>query len=164
LEERLSQILIIGFGNVLREDDAAGYRAAEELEQYYRDDPDVDVIACHQLAPEMAQDISHKASVIFLDASSSEEPGKISQTRILPEADHVRFTHQLTPATLLSLADQLYGYAPEAVGITLAGWSFRLKDKLSRRAEMLVPVLISQAKEAVESHRVVRAFSPAIGR
>ncbi len=149
----MSQILIIGYGNVLRADDAVGCCAAEQLQQHYRDDPDVEVIASHQLTPEMALDISRNEFVVFLDASSAEEPGKISQTRILPGTSHVRFTHQLTPATLLSLAEQLYGHAPEAVGITLAGWSFKLRNKLSRRAGILLPVLVAQARDVVESHR-----------
>jgi hydrogenase maturation protease len=147
------QILIIGYGNVLREDDGAGYRAAEELQQNYRNDPAVTVIASHQLLPEMAPDIARSGLVVFLDASSAEEPGKISQSRIQPQACGAGFTHQLTPAALLSLAERLYGHAPDAVGITLAGWSFNVRDKLSRRAEMLLPVLIAQARSVVESHR-----------
>lgn len=149
----MARILIIGYGNVLRADDAVGYCAAEQLQQFYHDDPDVEVVASHQLTPEMALDISDCEFVVFLDASSAEEPGKISQTPIRPETAHVGFTHQLTPATLLSLAEQLYGHAPEAISITLAGWSFKLKNKLSRRAGMLLPVLIGQAKDAVERHR-----------
>jgi hydrogenase maturation protease len=149
----LSHILVIGYGNTLRQDDGVGYRAAELLQQHYHDDPDVEVIASHQLTPEMAQDIAQNDFVLFLDASSVEEPGKISQTHILPELCEVGFTHQLIPAALLSLAKQLYGKAPEAISITLAGWSFKLRDKLSRRAEMLLPVLVHQAKELVERHR-----------
>jgi len=151
----VSQILIIGWGNVLRADDAAGFLAAEQLQQYYRDDPDVKVIASHQLTPEMALDISGSDFVVFLDASSAEEPGTISQSLIPPDTVHSGFTHQLTPGTLLSLAEQLYGHAPDAVGITLAGWSFKLKNKLSRRAQMLLPVLIAQARNAVETHRQI---------
>lgn len=149
----VSQVLIIGYGNVLREDDGAGYRAAEELQPYYRDDPGVTVIASHQLLPEMAPDIARSGLVVFLDASSAEEPGQISQSRIQPQSCGAAFTHQVTPAALLSLAERLYGYAPEAIAITLAGWSFQVRDKLSRRAQMLLPVLIAQARSVVESHR-----------
>ncbi len=156
----MSHTLIIGYGNVLREDDAAGYRAAEELQQHYRDDPGVVAIACHQLTPEMALDIAQSEFVVFLDASSADEPGRISQTSIQPQACEVRFTHQLTPAELLSLAEKLYGHAPEAVGLTLAGWSFKLRNKLSRRAEVLLPVLVGQAKDAVENHRRPVSLEP----
>lgn len=151
----MSQILIIGWGNVLRADDAVGFLAAEQLQQLYRDDPGVQVIASHQLMPEMALDIAGSGSVVFLDASSAEEPGTISQTRILPETVKGGFTHQLTPAALMSLAGQLYGHVPEAIGITLAGWSFKLSNKLSRRAGILLPVLVAQARNAVETRRQI---------
>jgi len=149
----MAQILIIGYGNVLRGDDAVGYLAAEELQQHYHGDPAVQVIASHQLTPEMAEDISRSKFVIFLDASSAGEPGKIWQTRVLPKAGPAGFTHQLTPASLLSAAKQLYGHVPEAVCVTLAGWSFKLDSELSRRAKMLLPVLVGQARDFVESHR-----------
>ena len=149
----MSRILIIGYGNVLRADDGAGYRAAEELQRHYRDDPEVRVFAAHQLTPEMAAEISSNDFVMFLDASSEAEPGKIWQVAVSPEATLSGFTHQLTPASLLSAAEKLYGHAPEAVCISMAGWSFNLDDKLSRRAKMLLPVFISQAKQAAESHR-----------
>lgn len=113
------------------------------------------MIVSHQLMPEMAQDISGSDFVLFLDASSAEEPGKICQARIAPATAHVGFTHQFTPATLLALAERLYGHAPEAVGITLAGWSFKLGSQLSRRAAMLLPILVGQAKDAVVSYRQV---------
>jgi hydrogenase maturation protease len=155
VENRVAQILIIGYGSQLRGDDAIGCRAADELEQYYHDDPDVEVIASHQLTPEMALDISRSDFVLFLDASSAEEPGKISQVRVLAETVHLGFAQQLSPATLLALAEQLYGHAPEAVGISLAGWSFKLSNQLSRRAEMLMPVFVAQAKDVVESRRQI---------
>ena len=149
----MAQILIIGYGNSLRGDDAVGSLAAEELRQHYHDDPNVQVIASHQLTPEMAEDISRSDFVIFLDASSSAEPGKVWQTPVLPKPELAGFTHQLTPASLLSAAEKLYGRVPEAVCITLAGWSFKLDNKLSRRAKMLLPVLVGQAKDAVDAHQ-----------
>jgi hydrogenase maturation protease len=149
----VAQILIIGYGNSLRGDDAVGCLAAEELRQHYHDNPNVQVIASHQLTPEMAEDISRCDFVIFLDASSSAEPGKIWQAPVLPKAEPAGFTHQLTPASLLSAAEKLYGRVPEAACITLAGWSFKLDNKLSRRAKMLLPVLVGQAKDTVDAHQ-----------
>ena len=152
----MPHILIIGYGNVLRGDDGVGCLAAEELQRLFRDDPEVRVIATHQLTPELAEDISRSEFALFLDATSSEEPGRISQLRVLPKAGPSGFTHQLTPASLLSAADYLYGHIPEAACITVAGWSFKLDNKLSRRANMLLQVLVGQAKDFVESHRKAR--------
>ncbi len=145
--------LIIGYGNLLRGDDAVGCHAAHELEQHYRDDPEVEVIATQQLTPEMAEDISRCGFVLFLDASSAEGPGTIRQTRIWPGNAPDGFTHQLTPSSLLSAAQQLYGDAPEAVCITLEGWSFEVGNKLSDGARLRLPELIRRAQEVVESYR-----------
>ncbi len=67
----MTETLIIGYGNLLRGDDAVGCHAAHELEQHYRDDPEVEVIATQQLTPEMAEDVSRCGLVLFLDASSA---------------------------------------------------------------------------------------------
>ena len=70
--------LIIGYGNLLRGDDAVGCRAAYELEQLFRDDPDVEVIASQQLTPEMADDVAGSDFVLFLDAATGEDAGNPS--------------------------------------------------------------------------------------
>jgi hydrogenase maturation protease len=145
--------LIIGYGNLLRGDDAVGCHAAHELEQHYRDDPAVEVIATQQLTPEMAEDVSRCGLVLFLDASSAEEPGTIRQTRVWPGNGPGGFTHQLTPSSLLSAAQQLYGDTPEAVCITLQGWSFEVGNRLSDDARLRLPEFVRQAQEVLESHR-----------
>jgi hydrogenase maturation protease len=145
--------LIIGYGNLLRSDDAVGCHAAHELEQHYRNDLQVEVIATQQLTPEMAEDVSRCGFVLFLDASSAEEPGTIRQSCVLPANTPSGFTHQLTPSALLSAAQQLYGDAPEAICITLEGWSFEVGNKLSSGARLRLPEFVHQAQEVVESYR-----------
>jgi len=145
--------LIIGYGNLLRGDDAVGCHAAHELEQHYRDDGGVEVIACQQLTPEMADDVARCGLVLFLDASPNEEPGTIRRSRVLPGNGPGGFTHHLTPSSLLSAAQQLYGDTPEAICITLQGWSFEVSNKLSGGARKRLPELVRQAQEVVESYR-----------
>jgi hydrogenase maturation protease len=65
-------VLIIGYGNPLRSDDGVGWQAAELL----TDDPrlaDAQILACHQLTPELAEDVSRAGFVVLIDAST--EPG-----------------------------------------------------------------------------------------
>jgi hydrogenase maturation protease len=145
--------LIIGYGNLLRGDDAVGCHAAHELEQHYRDDAQVEVIAAQQLTPEMAEDVSRSEFVLFLDASSEGTPGAIRGTHLSAESGPGGFTHHLTPSSLLSAAEQLYGDAPEAMCLTIAGWSFEFSNKLSRGVQLRMPEYIRQAREAVESYR-----------
>ena len=149
----MPKTLIIGYGNLLRGDDAVGCHAAHELEQLYRDAADVEVIASQQLTPELADDVSRSNFVLFLDACSGEYPGTIRRARVMPDAAPSGFTHSLTPASLLTAAEQLYGDAPEAMSLTLAGWSFQLSNRLSPGARQLLPEFIRQARETVQMRR-----------
>lgn len=145
--------LIIGYGNMLRGDDAVGCRAAHELEQLFRNDPDVEVIASQQLTPEMADDVARCGLVLFLDAATGERPGTLRRTRVAPQPGPGGFTHQFTPSSLLSAVEQLYGDVPEAMSITLAGWSFEISNRLSPEAARRFPDMIRLAQDAVEHHR-----------
>lgn len=149
----MAETLIIGYGSLLRGDDAVGCHAAHELEQHYRDDPRIEVIATQQLTPEMAEDVAHSKFVLFIDAASQAEPGTICRFPVLPEATSAGFTHSLTPASLLTAAEQLYGDVPEAMCITLAGWSFALGNKVSHHARLRLPELVRQAEVEIEKHR-----------
>lgn len=146
-------ILIIGYGNLLRGDDAAGALAARELDRYFQDDDEVETIAVQELTPEMAEIISRSSFVLFLDASNQGKSGSIVCAPVEPEDDSRHFTHHFTAATLLSLARQIYGQAPPAVALTLSGWSFALDSELSRRARERLPEFVRQAKETIASHR-----------
>ena len=145
--------LIIGYGNPIRGDDGIGCHAARLLEQHFWNDPDVEVVAAQQLTPEMADDISQRDFVLFLDASSGQPPGTIKRVTISPEPGPCGFSHQLTPSSLLSAAEQLYGDAPYAMCITMAGSSFELGHKLSKIASDCMPNLLRLATEAVAAHR-----------
>ena len=146
-------ILVIGFGNLLRGDDAIGCHAAHALEEHFRDDPQVEVIAAQQLTPEMADDLARNEFVLFLDASYGEQPGTIRQAALSPESGPGGFSHHLTPSSLLAAAGQLYGDSPLAMTITMAGWSFELGNKLSPGAKSCMPELIRRAKDIIASHR-----------
>jgi hydrogenase maturation protease len=64
----MTRALIIGYGCPLRGDDAFGWHAAHRLLKLAGNDS-VQVLATHQLTPELAEPISHADLVIFIDAS-----------------------------------------------------------------------------------------------
>ena len=66
--------LIIGIGNPLRGDDGLGWDVAGELSSELRRD-DVQVLATHQLTPELSDLVSRAELVLFIDATRSEDPG-----------------------------------------------------------------------------------------
>ena len=160
----MSGILIIGYGNLLRGDDAIGLHAAHQLENLFLGDPEVGVIACHQLTPELADDISGSEFVIFLDASCEGEPGTLRCDSISLESAPRGFSHDLDPASLVAAAEQLYGEAPQAFSITLTGWSFEVGNKLSSGAQRELPHVVSLTREMIANHRLQETAMGAISR
>ncbi|MCO5197274.1 MAG: hydrogenase maturation protease [Anaerolineae bacterium] len=132
-------VLIIGYGNTLRGDDGIGVAAAEEIRA---GNPDVDVITCHQLAPELAEPISQARLVIFVDASAATAPGTIVAQRITSaDLSHSSFTHHVDPATLLALAGTLFGGNPEAWLMTVGIASTALGAPVSPLVAAALPEL-----------------------
>ena len=113
-------VLVIGYGNPLRGDDGAGWRAAELLAEDHRA-AGARVLALHQLMPELAEDVSQAGLLVLVDAS--EEPGTAGDVsshgfRREPVSGSV-FSHHVDPARLLQLATSLFGQAPPAVQVSI---------------------------------------------
>jgi hydrogenase maturation protease len=142
----MARILIVGYGNPLRGDDAFGWRVAQRLLELPHD-PSIEILCLHQLTPELMDPLSRADFAIFIDASAGEEPGAIFERRIEPQpAARASFTHHATPEALLAGARALYGQAAEAVMISVAGADFSLGTQLSppvagRLAEAISAVL-----------------------
>lgn len=126
-------MLIIGYGNPLRGDDAFGYRAAERISG---------AIAVHQLTPELMDPIARADRVIFLDAATDGTPGEIRRRPVLPAEDGRPFTHHATPESLLAGAQALYGRAPEATLITVTAATFDLSEALSPEVQKALESLL----------------------
>jgi hydrogenase maturation protease len=126
-------VLIIGYGNPLRGDDAAGPIAAGRLGG----------LAVHQLTPELAEAIAQAGAVLFLDADATLAPGEISVTRIEPAPSHLN--HDATPQGLLALAREVYGAAPQAWLIGMGGECYELREGLSPAARRAVERAVAAA-------------------
>ncbi len=122
--------LVIGYGNTLRGDDAAGVRVAEELAKRH---PALRCLSVHQLTPELAHDIAEVDRVFFVDADAMADHVYAESVEQTP-ARIVR-SHSLSPTSLLSLARDLYGHAPrQAHVIGIPAREFDLSEDLSPAA------------------------------
>ena len=105
-------VLVVGYGNPLRRDDGIGWHAARLLAS----DPrlaDARVLTQHQLAPELAADVSRASLVVLVDASAEGEPGSVRVGKVEPRpAAPATWSHHLDPKTLAGLAEALYGATP----------------------------------------------------
>ena len=154
LHDTMPSILIVAYGNPLRSDDGVAWRAADALGGKFPES-DVEIVCLHQLAPELAETVSHFAKVIFIDAGSEPAcvPGEIRVQQIHDEAGDsthaAPFSHTPAPATVLALASRLYGATPRAFTVTVAGGNFGHGQTLSPAVASALPRVISQIESLV---------------
>ena len=132
-------VLVVGYGSTLRSDDGVGWHVADRL----ADDPRLagaEVLARHQLTPELAADVARAALVVLVDAAIGGEPGSIMLRRVRPRRPApASWSHHLDPESLAGLAEALYGAVPPVVLVEVAAASVAPGGNLSPPLERLVP-------------------------
>ena len=139
----MARILIVGIGNPLRSDDGLGWHVARELSLELQRD-DIQVVATQQLTPEISELASRADKVLFIDAAHGGEPGALKCAPIVPAGAPGRHSHELSPASVLKLAQELYGRCPPTYLLTIAAESFDTGDILSASVAAGVPALKAQ--------------------
>jgi len=144
--------LILACGNTLREDDGVGPWLAAWASERFRADDGVKVIASQQWTPELAQDIAHAESVIFIDCAMNAETGSVRWMPVEPGGDEPRLaTHQLDASQLLSLAKEFYGAIPRtSLLLTVGAQALELREGFSEAVNAALPEVCAQLEKAVQ--------------
>ena len=147
----MKRLLLIGYGNPDREDDGVAWHILRALtenlglaspESYEDEFPEFRLIdfAFHlQLTPEMAEDISSYQYVCFIDAHTGNIPEPVRLIPVESEFQHSPFTHHLTPQSVLSMCETIYGKKPDAALLSVLGHRFLFSRQLSEETAALVP-------------------------
>lgn len=155
----MEEVLVIGYGNTMRGDDALGWLVADRMRK--RERPGVEVIASHQLTPEMAESVSRARRVIFVDAREDVAPGEIHIERITPCASSPSsFTHQFDPWGLLVSAHELFGGSPVALLVGVGGEDFSLSDTMSARLTGALDSVIALVEELIANANHPHWYKP----
>jgi hydrogenase maturation protease len=128
----VSEIVVIGYGNPLRSDDAAGPRAAAAVAGWGR--PGVRAIAVQQLTPELVEPLSAARLAIFVDARQAEPGEAVRVEAVEPGGSASTFVHAYAPRGLLALAQALCGSCPQAWLVTVPASDFAVGEGLSPTA------------------------------
>jgi hydrogenase maturation protease len=133
-------VTVVAYGNTLRSDDGVARRLAEELEELAL--PQIQVISCDLLLPELAEAVSRAERVIFVDAEvNSTEP--VRAHKLVAAESSQLMAHHASAAVILALARDVFGRMPEAWLVTIPGSNFGIGEELSELA-------ILGKKEALE--------------
>lgn len=127
-------ILVVGYGNPSRGDDAVGPLLLEAIAEQI--DPQlVELITDFQLQIEHALDLKDRQLVLFVDASVAAERGIQFQT-ISAGKDSSYSTHAMTPAAVLDVYQSItHQPAPDSFILTIQAQQFELGAGLSEFTE-----------------------------
>ncbi|MDI6750852.1 MAG: hydrogenase maturation protease [Rhodocyclaceae bacterium] len=128
-----ASILIFGWGNPSRGDDALGPMLVEHIEALRL--PGIECLTDFQLHPEHALDLAGRERVLFVDASiTATAPYAVERLTSAP-AVAPDFTHALDPYGLLHVYEDFYGTPPPPCFLLqIRGESFALGAPCSAAA------------------------------
>ena len=147
----LKKLLILGYGNPDREDDGVawhiqhalikkmGLPAPASYEDEFPQTAQINFAFYLQLTPEMAEEIDGYEYVCFLDAHTGNIPEEVRLIDVKSDFQRSPFTHHLTPQSLISICETLYGRKPEAALLSVRGYQFLFSRQLSDETRALVP-------------------------
>ena len=133
-------LLVIGYGNTLRGDDAAGPRVAEAIENLHL--PNVETITCQQLSPEHADPVSRADCVIFVDAEVNIT--EVQLRPLEPSQSSQLLAHNADPRTVLALARDVFGHAPSAWWLTIPAVALEFSESLSHVTQQAFAVAVGR--------------------
>ena len=130
-------LLVFGYGNPSRGDDALGPELLTRLEDERTRRPDwadIDLLTDFQLQVEHALDLEGRGLALFIDASVA-CAAPFAFSRLHPEKDTSYTSHALSPAAVLHVWQQVKGVPPPpSFLLTVRGYSFELGEPLSLAA------------------------------
>lgn len=147
-------ILIIGYGNPLRGDDALGQIAAEHLAQHFAGHENIHVQSVHQLTPELSEKLAGCNLVIFIDTRHHVPEGEVYVEELQPATASIKrsFSHYVTPSELLLLANSLYATSPQGLLVGITSTMFDVGQPLSAPVQQALPLLYEAIDGLVRDH------------
>jgi hydrogenase maturation protease len=151
MKSTTARCLILACGNTLREDDGVGPWLAQWAEEQFSSDARVCVISRRQWTPELAEDISHAESVLFIDCATDIAPGSIRVVPVHPsEGPSGLGTHHVGAAQLLALSRDLFDALPlNSLLLTIGAGSLELREGFSDAVTAALPEACQQLGTSV---------------
>ncbi|HEX5221579.1 MAG TPA: hydrogenase maturation protease [Verrucomicrobiae bacterium] len=138
-----TRLMVIGYGNTLRGDDGVGVRVAEAVEALKL--PGVRTFTCQQLSPEHAEMISRAERVVFVDAAV-DAPKEVQLRELTPSGTTQLMAHAADPRTMLALARDVFGHAPNAWWLTIPATDLNFSETLSSQTQVALMNAIDKVK------------------
>lgn len=127
-------VLVFGYGNLSRGDDALGPLLLQYIENIVNLD-DIEILTDFQLQIEHALDLVGRELVLFVDASVP-CTGAFDFTELIPAKDNSYTTHAMNPSAVLSVVQDISKQPPPPCFLlSIKGEQFELGEDLSTSAK-----------------------------
>lgn len=128
----IAPVLIFGWGNPSRGDDALGPLFVERIEALGL--PGVECQTDFQLQVEHALDLENRRAILFVDASF-EAPAPYRHSRLFAARDASFTTHAMTPEAVMQVYEELHDEPPAPCTLlAIRGERFELGESVSPAA------------------------------
>lgn len=121
--------LVICVGNAARGDDGVAHRVAQLLEDAGLPEGTT-LLTAIDLDVAMAQDVAAASCLVIVDAARRTDPA-VATAPLAPGPASRPTGHAIDAASLLGIAEALYGSAPKATLVTVAAPSMEHSEHLS---------------------------------
>jgi hydrogenase maturation protease len=158
----LLHTLVIGYGNLDRQDDGVAYHVVNALRRRLGQDAlgedetglealgaQVDSVFVTQLGTDLLQVAAGYGMVIFVDAHVRTDVKALHWEPVRPEYASATFTHHMTPALFLALLQALHHHQAEGHIVSIRGQSFDFGRSLTAAAEAWVQPAVDRLLDLV---------------
>ncbi len=144
------RVLVIGFGNALRRDDAVGCLIAGKIDGWRR--PDIQALAVPQLMPELAASMAAAQAVFFVDARRGSTLSDV-QIELLESIDDAApsMVHTSSPRFLLGLCRATFGRCPPEWLVSVPAVDFSIGEGLSSIADLGMRWALAMLEQLIAS-------------
>ncbi len=144
LEPR-EEILVIGVGNTLREDDGVGVHLVRKLKKSFSDR--LNCIEVYEPDILLAEEMAEYAEVLIIDAMNVEDGAPFSLVSLFPSRSMFPSTgfvsHAFDWGAVLKMAEDLFGKTPKASLLGVSARNFGISETIS-------PFCLTNAEKALD--------------
>ena len=129
------RILIYGYGNPGRQDDALGVMLSKDIDSWAKSEnlPGIDTDQNYQLNIEDADKISQYDLVVFADASVNDIES-FQMDRVLPDMKSDFSMHSVSPSFVTGLCNEVFNKMPVVYQLEIKGYKWEFMEEITEDA------------------------------
>jgi len=149
-------ILCIGYGNILKQDDGLGPQIIQRLQaESFAGQETVTYLDVPQLDIDLTEMLANVRLSIFIDARMDDQQELVIVNQIEPaeeQVDYAHSTHTMDIPSLLQITQELYARVPLCYIVLPKGFSFEIGDDLTEQGKLAAAAAVDAVTQLIGKH------------